>query len=172
MKIGIMGTHGAGKTTLANRLLRRYLDDDGDAVLIDESARHCPFPVNKQMTLASQQWILAEQIAVEHKFHGYTGVLVCDRTVIDPVIYAMWAEQAAPGPMPEMAAWIKAVLPFVVHWAGSYDRLYWCRCGSPPPSDDGFRDTDPAFAEQVDGLFEQVVTATNLDVIHAPGGLI
>jgi len=48
--IGLIGTHGTGKTTYANRLIKELARQypERDIALISGIARQCPFPVNKK----------------------------------------------------------------------------------------------------------------------------
>ena len=43
IKIGITGTHGAGKTTFVNKLKKEYSDSGARVIIVNEVARRCPF---------------------------------------------------------------------------------------------------------------------------------
>lgn len=159
MKIGIMGAQCSGKSELAAELGRAY---SPMAIVLNEGAQECPYPINQGMTLKSQRWIMARQIAMEHYAEG-GGVVVCDRTVLDPVVYAMWMLDAT-----NHRQWVEFLdmaLPFALDWYQSYDTVIWCRPDGSPPVDNGRRDIDPDFQVQVDAVFARVVTGFNLKCI-------
>lgn len=163
-KIGIMGAHGAGKTTMANRLANEF-DQFTYVKILDEAARLCPFPVNQQMTLQSQKWLVARQVAGEH-LAEVADVVICDRTVLDPVVYARWAAFRVPVTEPDTRAawfrWLSVVEPFAIDWMDTYDELIWCRPNGSAPVDDGFRATDPDFQAEIDSLFGLLVRSSGL----------
>lgn len=87
MKIGIMGAHCTGKSSLADEILGR-IGPGEKSVLLSEGARQCPFAVNQSMSIKSQRWLLARQISMEHAA-GNNELVVCDRTVLDPIVYTI-----------------------------------------------------------------------------------
>ena len=162
-KIGIMGAHGTGKTTLANNLADEF-DQFTYVKVLDEAARLCPFPVNEEMTLQSQKWLVARQIAGEH-LADVADVVICDRTVLDPVVYAYWkAFQSSGDDRSKWFAWLSVVQPFAFNWMDTYDELYWCRPNGSAPVDDGFRALDPAFQLKIDCLFSLMIRSSGLIV--------
>ena len=87
-KIGLIGTHGTGKTSLAaivsGELKRRQVE----AKFISEiatQAKEKGLPINEDTTIAAQMWILHNQFAQELALgsHRYDRpnyeVLICDR---------------------------------------------------------------------------------------------
>ena len=160
-KIGVMGAHGTGKTTLVKYLAGEFHPHFYVRV-IDEVARTCPFPINKEMSLQSQRWMVARQIALEH-LAEVARVVICDRTVLDPVVYAYW--KAFSVPIDERSAWFKwlaVVEPFVVAWMDTYDEIIWCRPNGDLPAADGVRDPDPAFQTEIDSLFGLFIQSNGL----------
>lgn len=156
MKIGIMGTHGSGKTKMAEWLSEHY---GTQAMLLGEGARHCPYPINKKMSLKSQKWILARQISMEHQADD-VPVVVCDRTVLDPIVYAIWMMEATNSR--EFVRFLSAATPFVLDWFNSYDLVIWCRPQRWAPEQDGVRDTDPVFQRWIDAIFERMIEGYDL----------
>ncbi len=161
-KIGIFGAHGTGKTTLANDLANEY-DPWIQVTLIQEIARECPYPVNQEMTIQSQHWILLEQCCAEQRAQMQgADVAICDRTVLDPIVYAIWAAQQIPprrsDTLQDWRHWLAVFMPMVLNWMNNYyDELYFCRPDGTPPAADGFRATDPDFQRAIDNLFYQHV---------------
>jgi nicotinamide riboside kinase len=167
-KIGIMGTHGTGKTTLANNLANEY-SEFSTIEMITETVRECPFPVNQGMTEQSQRWILGQQVCRETIAARLNAdIIICDRTVLDPIVYAVWAsaQEKIPEKRRDWCAWLSVAVPFMLRWMRSYDELYWLRPdGGGLPVDDGFRDIDPVFRRSIDRCFKVMVRAHGIQYI-------
>jgi nicotinamide riboside kinase len=163
MKIGIMGSHGTGKSGLAAEIAARIGDEK--TVVLSEGARQCPFPVNQSMSIKSQRWLLARQLSMEH-YAGNDNLVVCDRTVLDPIVYAIWMlEKTNNG---ALVRFLDAAVPFALDWYRSeYDLVLWCRPDGSPLVADGFRDTDPEFQVKIDAIFERLVDGYGLAFVSA-----
>lgn len=84
------GTHGTGKTTAASKRVDalRVEQPDADIVLVEESARLCPYPINLDGTLLSQRWIFARQMERElSALAGSPDFIIMDRCVVDVAAY-------------------------------------------------------------------------------------
>ena len=159
MKIGIMGAHCTGKSHLAVEIAERL--GNGKSWLLSEGARQCPFPVNSSMSVKSQRWLVARQIAVEH-CAGRDGLVVCDRTILDPIVYAIWMMETTNNH--EVVRFLDAAVPFALDWyRAEYDLVVWCRPDGSPMAPDGFRDTDPDFQKRIDAIFERMVKGYGLN---------
>jgi len=88
-KIGIIGTHGTGKTTLAFRLAAEYkiANPSKSVTIVSEVARRCPLPINKKTTAEAQMWIFCHQMAAEIEAEYKNDIVICDRTVLDNLAY-------------------------------------------------------------------------------------
>ncbi len=144
MKIGIMGSHGTGKTTLALRLAAEMKQrEPGKTVsMVAETARNCPWPINKATTEEAQRWIFLEKMRQELEASRSADIVVCDRTVLDNLAYA------------ERAGLFHLVMDFfhgAIRWMKTnYDRIHFLRPAGVPIAADGFRDTDPDFQAEID----------------------
>lgn len=156
MKIGIMGTHGIGKTTLAFRMAAMIKDlDPGENVgILPEIARTCPFSINENMTEQSQQWMFHAQIKAELECSAQYAILVCDRTVLDPLVYALYAN---------MSELVNRKLAILAEWWQTYDHVVWLRINRHTTChDDGFRSTSAFFQVGVDSIMEDLVRQYSL----------
>jgi len=154
MKVALIGTHGVGKTTLCYELAARLKRRGFDVEMVREVARKCPLPINRETTVAAQQWILLTQTAEEIEATASHEVVLCDRSVLDNYCYLAHAA----GTFPQ---WEK----LLDHWLPTYDLLVhvplWSR-----PTFDGVRSIDPAFQEQVDALLEGMLAARALSPLR------
>ena len=147
MKIAFIGTHGVGKTTLCYDLASRLKRQDRIVDLVQEVARACPLPINRETTLQAQAWILHTQIAHELAASAANGIVICDRSVLDN--YAYLVHQA--GRRPEYDALVR-------EWVSTYDHLFKVPIID-PPSFDGKRDVSQAFQREIDAGIDALAEA-------------
>ena len=160
-KVGVMGAHGTGKTTMAGAAAEEMVKNYPRTALIQEQARECPYPVNMDMTLKSQRWLFGRQISIEHIAARDAEILVCDRTIVDPLVYATWLMEHGHN---EISPFLNVAMPFALEYVESYSAMVWCRPNGSPPVDDGFRDMNPDFQYEIDAIFERFVIGYGLPV--------
>jgi len=89
-KIGITGSQGAGKTTLANALAQRLKGSSR----IGSIARLCPMPVMETSSVYGQTWIAATRVQKELEELNKEGkFLVCERTILDDYAYFCYLDK-------------------------------------------------------------------------------
>jgi len=137
-KIGFIGTHGVGKTTLCYGLAARLKARDVVLDIVHEVARRCPLPINQSTSIAAQSWILHTQISDELIAAARHPVVICDRSVLDNYVYLLTAGGRTPA-LDELVRW----------WLGTYDRLVYVPIVDEPRAD-GLRSTDAAFQRAID----------------------
>jgi len=90
-KIGLISTHGTGKTTLTYSICGELKKQGIKVKPIAEIATLAferGFPINKNTTLESQAWIFHNQCSLELEAEMYKyEVCICDRTVLDNYCY-------------------------------------------------------------------------------------
>lgn len=138
LKLGFIGTHGVGKTTLCYGLAARLKARDVVLDIVHEVARRCPLPINEATSVAAQSWILHTQIADELVAAARHPVVLCDRSVLDNYVYLLLSG----GHDPSLDA-------LVGHWLTTYDRLIYVPIVEQPRAD-GTRSTDVHFQRAVD----------------------
>ena len=91
-RIVVMGTHGAGKTTLCYQLAAYLKQQQYNVKVINETVRQCPFPINEDADNNTEMWVIHKHIVEEldAKAEGYDAI-VSDRGVLDGIAY--WAER-------------------------------------------------------------------------------
>ena len=137
-KLAFIGSHGVGKTTLCYGLAAGLKSRDIHLEVVREVARRSPLPINQVTSVASQEWILHTQIAEELAAEADSGVVICDRSVLDNYVYML----VAAGPKEPLE-------PLVDHWMTTYDLLLHVPIVD-APSADGVRSLDPAFQRAID----------------------
>jgi len=177
MKVAVIGTHYAGKSTLAARIVTGLKSLGHPARLLPELARECPYMLNECMTVNSQRWLWQQQLNRETeedlKLSRFTrpSILVCDRSVLDPLIYADYMAHTTNGvEAAEYRAFVDARIQVALEHFSTYDLVFWCRPAEDErddPEDDGFRSIDPFFRKQVDQLFDLWIRRDSLAVIPA-----
>ena len=176
MKIGIMGTHGTGKSGLALKMAAQLkADHPGEQVgIVSEVARDCPHPVNRDTTEIAQRWIWHMQFIREIEAQGKHEIVVCDRTVLDSLAYSQVAG---------LNRWVNANLWDAVQWMETYDVIWFLRPGDEGPAlwrdtggfrtrpyDDGFRDTNPGFQKEVDRVLAVWVRTWQIRALYVGDG--
>lgn len=154
-KIGILGSHGNGKTTLAFQLAAeiKTADPQKTVSILPEVARKCPFLVNENSSINSQRWIFHKQMLVEIE-HSGDDVLVCDRTILDNLAYSQ---------VLGYTYLVETYFTQALNWMKTYDELYFMRPDK-PMSDDGFRSTNEKFRTDMDKILAFWVNAYEMPV--------
>jgi nicotinamide riboside kinase len=146
-KIAVIGTHFVGKTTLIKKISRRL----GNAFIIDEVVRSCPYPVNEIATLEAQEWILNEQIKRENS--AKTSLIITDRGLIDN--FAYWLRVA------------EKILPFeeieskkekVFDHSKSYDLIFFLEPFEGSIKNDNFRSLNEEWRRE---MHERILKIVN-----------
>ena len=159
LKIGICGTHGAGKTTKAHELRDHYADLGKTVCVVPEVARNCPYPLG---TVEAQEHIWNEQMAQEkYAMVQDADVIICDRTVMDNLVYyrdILDCHGVAINDCCKTEDRWWDLLDEALVWMPTYDRvirmplnLEWLQV------DDQIRPKSEAYARRIDGLFDEVV---------------
>ena len=91
MKIGISGVHGTGKSTKILELAKEYKIEHKNKKIgiIQENIINCPYEINENTTALSQYWIISNQIVRELEYTKKYDIVLTDRTVFDPICYAL-----------------------------------------------------------------------------------
>jgi GTPase SAR1 family protein len=158
MKVAFIGTHGVGKTTLCYDLASRLKRQDRVVDIVQEVARACPLPINRDTTLQAQAWILHTQIAQELAASARVDIVICDRSVLDN--YAYLVHQA--GHRPEYDALVR-------EWVMTYDFLFKVPIID-APTFDGTRDVSRTFQRDIDGVIDRLAAEFAVDCVPLDPG--
>jgi len=164
-KIGLISTHGTGKTTLAYTIsgeLKKQGIKVKPIVEIATMALERNFPINKGTTLEAQAWIFHTQCALELEAQMYNyEACVCDRTVLDNYIYMT-------NSLGQQEEYLKMVLNH--YKKHPYDKLYLVPIVNEdlPLLFDGVRDTDIEFQKQIDLKLRNFLKEKRIDFTELP----
>ena len=160
MKVAIIGTHGIGKTTLANHLANEARKDQKSVVIIEEVARECPFPLNKEFTVEGAEWIISTQISRELTAKAMNvDLIICDRSAYDPISYLRARK------IKEKT--FRSLRHYVESWIQTYDKLFFVVPGEEAPVYDGVRDTNKKFQMKVHDEFIKMMINNELPHLTA-----
>lgn len=150
-KIAFIGTHGVGKTILTFSIASHLRKLNYDADVAYENARTSPFPINEATTLEGQMWILAAQWKNELEASLRSGILICDRSVIDNYAYMVHA-----------AGRQEYLHPFLMKWLSTYRLLLWVPIIDDDIVADRSRTTNQTFQRQIHDIIGSLVQEFNL----------
>lgn len=159
-KIGLISTHGTGKTTLsyiiAGELKKRGLKVKPIGEIATQ-AIESGIPINKGTTLEAQAWILHKQCIneIESQIHNYE-VIVCDRTVIDNYVYL----EKAVGRKQE---YLQMVLNHLQLYP--YNKIYLLPMTMEPTAD-GIRELDTVFQMEIHNRLLRLLTEFKIKYIE------
>ncbi len=157
-KIGLAGTHGSGKTTLANKLEKDYLKSRERVYVVREAARSCP---HKLGTIEAQEWIWHEQMAREkYAMMQDVDVIICDRTVMDNLMYFHAVIKDTIHMLPNRIMWYncESLYADAVAWMPTYSQVIRLPLNLEYlKADDPIRPKDVAYARRIDALFDRFV---------------
>lgn len=143
-KIGLISTHGTGKTTLAYEIASRFKRMGFTVKVITEVAGEAfeeGIPINENTNIAAQMHILLRHMAEETKAAARKyDVIICDRSVFDNWIY-----------MERKCGYQQFVLDLIREYSKKfpYDALYKIPITEKELDEDGIRDTDKEFQEDI-----------------------
>jgi hypothetical protein len=140
------GSHGTGKTVSAYQfvgyLARR---NPGRTVgVVTDVERTCPFPINREATERTQEWIFCHQLAAEEQALSNYDIVISDRTVMDVIAYTYVAGYRTLA---------HDMRKYSRHRMNLYTRIMFLLIKSRGWNlPEGFRDTDHKFRQQVEDI--------------------
>ena len=165
IKIGILGTHNSGKTTLGHTIMSYLKEHHVIVGWVSEIVRDCPFPVNERASFHAQLWILNSQINKEIEEQTRNNVVVTDRTVIDNFAYARRASILNK----EYRKNIKVLEMICKNWVDTYDFLFFTQRTKSPIENDNFRSTDLKFQIEIDQMIRRIIRDWEIRTIELSG---
>jgi thymidylate kinase len=149
-KIAVIGSHGAGKSTLCYQLASYYKSIGKNVDLVQERIRFSPFPYNENMKEETALWAYHAQVAreLESQAKGF-DTIICDRTAFDCLIYARYWNIATP--------MLDATKKMGLEWMKSYNTIFFVYPDLPLQVDSK-RSSDLKFQEGIHAIFLKFIT--------------
>ena len=147
MRIALSGAHGTGKTTGVFELAVKYKKEtkNQSVTVLTENASHSPLPINKGTTKYSQYWIFCDQLRKEIELDSKYNIIICDRTIIDPIAYTSVS-------LPHEIEFIQSMKDFAINYLSTYDQIIFKKIETNDYHfNDGIRDyKDKSYRKQVE----------------------
>ena len=143
-KIGLISTHGTGKTTLAYEVASQLKKRGFKVKVITEVAGEAfeeGVPINDDTNISAQLHILLRHMTEELKAEARKyEIIVCDRSVFDNWIY-----------LERKCGYHQFIIDWIREYAKKfpYDALYKIPIIGGEPTKDGIRATDKDFQEDI-----------------------
>lgn len=165
MKILVNGAFSTGKTAFANSVCTFLLARGVSYCSLDETARHCPFPLNKEQSFSGTQWLLHEQISREIAAQLRSHVVVIDRGVPDVLAHYLETCERLGATSPS----IEALLPYLTMWCRTYDIVFTtCVEESIDIPADGVRVVDKAFRQLMEQYNQEAIRSMGMSLCYLP----
>lgn len=151
-KVGFTGSHGTGKTTALLEAAAIAKKHGRKVVTVEETARTCPGPINKEATYRSQTHIFANQLQREIEAEWRTDDLVLtDRTVLDIAAYnQVNLDDVSNNFLDNKKSFIK-------EWMETYDVVVYFPPRDDYLVDDGVREVDIDYRDKIDNVIKDLL---------------
>jgi len=149
MRIAIVGSHGVGKSTLAEELSKKL----GYPILKDivrEEAIQKGFIINENTPPETQIWLVARQLELERN-SGKNWI--ADKTLWD---YFIYGEVVLKEPK------VIEVIRYLVERNAKYDHIFYLPIEFPLEAD-GVRSPDPKFQKMIDERYRQYLEEAKIN---------
>jgi len=159
VKIGLMGVHSGGKTTMTDSLKGKLKRLGYTVNAAPEAARQAVkhgFELDRKSDLNAQTWILGRVICNEiEAMSEPVAFVITDRTVWDSLAMALANHL-------ETAMLSEIILSYDYH--NPYDLIIYFPPLETPPQFDGVRDMDVSYQQKVGLAFQSVISQYGLEV--------
>lgn len=157
MKIGVTGSHGVGKTTLSKLIAGRERYK-----LLPETPRQAlqlGFEINENTPIETEFWIFGKQLEMEKIAHDN---YIADKCFIDLLAYARHIFSNKPD-------FIRVLYEITKKAVKNYDVVIYLPAGEFPIEDDGIRSTDLKFQLAIDELILEILKEFNVNFLKVTG---
>ena len=160
MKIGLMGAHCSGKTTLARELILKLQPKYSKLGYVSSVARRCQI---KEPIEHKQNWIIVSRIQEEIEISQESDCTICERTVLDD--YSYYAQACIRNKCGD-GSFITMQKHIVNRWLRTYDKLFLLE--PLPLVSDGVRPTDAEEQQELYILMVNFLNENNIDYEIVP----
>src|SRR3989344_4121326 len=165
MKIGLIGTHGIGKTSLAHSLIGELKSRGANAGMLREFVRECPLPTGTEEnnSAEAQMWVLLRQVQEEIEAEKKFDIVVCDRSVIDIYAYFLSVRKKF-GSSAELD---KIAEEIFKNWGKTYSHVFKLPPAFSAP-EDNFRSASPEWQTEIDRLVNANISELGIETHDVP----
>jgi predicted ATPase len=171
--VAVEGAHGAGKTTLVLAVTASLKWRGVNAIALAEVTRSSPFVEEtaifggRPYSISSQLQLFGTQLAKEQLLARHHEVVVCDRSILNPIAYGRLLLSD-----PRSKDVLAALEIFARAYAGTYDAIFFVRdnrllLGSRDP----YRPTDEDFRRRADDSLQREIADSGVVSFDVPEGL-
>jgi|TARA_R110002012_G_scaffold164960_1_gene327296 predicted ATPase len=154
MRIAFSGTGNSGKTTLVKSFLYTWKNYTTPEKTYRDILEEKELPHSSKTTTETQEQILnfmIEQVQSAEKDSN----IIFDRCPVDNIAYSMWCNEKKVKGFTN--SYLTKQIELMKESMRSLDIIFLCRFDEKQAvQDDGFRDTDKAFIQEVDNIFHSL----------------
>lgn len=163
MKIGLVGTHSVGKTTLVDALkTESILSDYFFDVNVTRWIRSLGFPINQRTNDHSQEINMIKRVANLNSFDNYIG----DRTVIDVLAYTLYSYDIDVNITKRSVDYQRKLFE---HNIKKYDYIFLLKPIDDNIEDDGVRSIDTIFRNRIARKIDSIINEYQIKTITLSG---
>jgi len=161
MRVAVIGTACVGKSTFINDFLNNWSvykkpEKSYRDVILENGLSH------SQATSKDTQQQILDFMLEQHMSYTKNDNVIFDRCPIDNLVYSIHAYDKGKSDITD--EYIEQCIPMVKECMKFLDILFYIpRSKDIPIVDDGFRDTDETFINEIDNMFKQVEAYSHQD---------
>ncbi len=154
MRIAFSGTSSSGKTTTIKHFLEKW---NNYSLISSEYRKNIKDKKHSKNTTAPIQKQILDSMCDECKNYTLHQKVVFDRCPLDNLVYTMWCYEKG------MTGFDQNFMDYTLFKVResmkNFDVIFLCtRDMMPAIEDDGKRETDPTFIEEIDNIFKAILT--------------
>ena len=159
MKLTFTGTANVGKSTLIEDFLKEWpMYKKADNSYREVAKKNPKVKLNQEGDEDSQK-IIRDALIDQAQAYSRDENILFDRCVLDNLVYTLWLNSK--GKVSDL--FVEQQLPIVKESLALYDILFFIPLSAKYPIDivpdeDGQRDLDPIFREEIDNIFKAVIS--------------
>jgi len=156
MRISISGTQNIGKTTLLNDILETWPTYKTPDSSYRDFIKEKKYPINKSCNQEGQ-WAILNHMIDEMQKYTIKDDIIFDRNPIDCLVYSLWAYEKQSSDIDK--EFIDKIIPLVKESLKYLDVIFLLPITKTSPVkiiEDGLRDIDPIYREEIDNLFKGI----------------
>ena len=177
-KVAIIGSHGVGKTSIAQGAKARLEEQGYRVEFLGELARMCPFQLNEESDFNAQFYMISGQVNEENKMAvGEPDILITDRCILDSLIYWRWIRDKKarelsdqPEKLRDLEKKDKVLENIVRSWIDTYDAFVYVKVKDETwnsrDQKDGVRNPRFGWYKDICNGFELAIREYGLEVVE------